>query len=72
MCCTVMFNSITYYKKTVQLVIMLYTRSFCCFFLKRFLNYVLALTLKNKPNIQVNQVEYTAIWQVFKFLDLLA
>lgn len=45
-----MFNSITYYKKTVQLVTMLYTRSFCLF-KKSFLNYVLPLTFKSKPNI---------------------
>lgn len=43
------------------------TRSFCL--LKRsFLNHILALSFKSKPNIQ----KCTATWQVFKSLHLSA
>ena len=58
--CTVMINSITYYKKTIQLVTM-HTKTFLFFKKTMFLKLCSGFDLKNKPNTRDNPVEYTVI-----------
>ena len=55
-----MINSITYYKKTIQLVTM-HTKTFLFFKKTMFLKLCSGFDLKNKPNTRDNPVEYTVI-----------